>query len=486
MRRNVVLFQPRVGDMDQFRDRPTPPLGLLCAASGLDPSIEVRFIDARLEREWRAKLRDALDASTIAVGVTALTGGMIANAADGARVVRETRDVPIVWGGVHASLLPRESAASGLVDYVVEGEGDFVFGALVERLRSGGAVDLPGVFYKEGGEVRGQPRGPLIDLPTLPPTPHHLVDMERYIGRYRDKRWFFYQSSRGCPFRCAYCYNNAFNRGRWRSLPVERVLSDVKDLRSRYEFSTVYFLDDDFFVNKKRAMTILRGLREMGLGCVLQGVDVQSISRMSDDELRFIEDAGVERISIGVESGVDRIRTDLLHKWGSIDIVREQLGRLRDRRFLVLLTFIIGFPTETVDDIRRTVDLALWALAEGQNFRIPQLYNFVPYPGTELYEYVRERGFPFPDDLEGWGRYEWDTNIMHGDDAAQRAYLERVVFLSKFLDRKLDDYGFGGPMLRAAYRAYRPLAWLRMQKDITRPLPERRVYDFLRKNMGVR
>ncbi len=469
--------------MDEFRDRPTPPLGLLSAASHLDPAVEVRFIDARLERDWRGKLRGALDAATVAVGITTLTGGMIRSAAMAARVVREAGVVPIIWGGVHPSLLPRQTASSELVDYVVEGEGDLVFGALISALASGRRVDLPGVWCGRG-EVRGRPREALLKLDDLAGPRYELVDMERYIGLYRDKRWFFYQSSRGCPFRCAYCYNNVFNQGRWRAKSAARVLAEIETLRERYSFSTVYFLDDDFFVDKRRAMTILRGLREMNLSSVLQGVDIKAMTNLSDDELDFIEEAGVERLSIGVESGTDRIRTSLLHKWGTLETVRHQLGRLAERRFLVLLTFIIGFPGETPEETRRTIDLALWALSRASNFRVPQLYNFVPYPGTELYELLRRRGFPFPGDLEGWGRYEWDADILHDHDQSTADYLERIVFLSKFLDRKLDDYGFGGPLLRAAYRGYRPLAWLRMRGDLTAPLPERAAYTIIRRVVG--
>lgn len=474
----MVLVQPGLGDMDAFRDRPTPPLGLLSAASGLGPRTEVRLVDQRVDPAWAATLAGAIDGATVAIGVTAMTGGTIAAAARAAEVARGARDVPIVWGGVHPSLLPAQTAAHPLVDHVVQGEGELAFAAVVEALAGGRSPEgLPGVWSRGGGAGS---HAPLLDLDRTPPIPYEHVDMERYVGLYRGRRMFFYQGSRGCPFRCAYCYNGAFNHGRWRARSAAAVLADLRRLRARYAFDSVYFLDDDFFIDVPRAFELLDGLRAMGLSSVLQGVDIGTVSRFSDDDLSRLERAGVERISIGVESGTDRVRRDLLRKWGSVDVVREQFRRLSGRRFLVLCTFIVGFPGETSDEIRRTVELALWTLRAGPNFRIPQLYNYVPYPGTELAAALEARGVELPRTLDGWAAHEWDNSVLD-EHAASRDALERLAFLSKFLDRKDLDYGFGGVALRLAYRAYRPVARLRVASGVTSPLPERGVYEGLRR-----
>jgi len=476
----VVLVQPALGDMDVFRDRPTPPLGLLSVASGLDAGTEVRLVDQRTDPAWRATLSGAIDASTVAVGVTTLTGAMIGNALAAAEVARAVRDVPLVWGGVHPSLLPAQTATHPLVDHVVAGEGEVAFPALVTALAERRSPQgLPGLFTRGAPGAPGT-AAPLLDLDRTPPIPYGLVDMERYLGTYRGRRMFFYQGSRGCPFRCAYCYNNAFNRRRWRARSADLVLADLHALRRRYAFDTVYFLDDDFFIDVPRAFAILSGLAAAGLSSVLQGVDVRTVSRLSDEDLSQLEAWGVERLSIGVESGTDRVRRELLHKWGSVDLVRAQLARLRERRFLVLCTFIVGFPGEGADEIRRTIALALWTLGAGSNFRIPQIYNYVPYPGTELCEALEARGAALPRALDRWAGHEWDHSVLD-EHGSSRDELERLAFLSKFLDRKDLDYGFGGALLRLAYRAYRPLARLRVATGLTSPLPERGVYEGVRR-----
>lgn len=485
MKKNLVLIQPGIGDMDMFRANPTPPLGLLCAASLVCAEFEVRIVDQRAEADWRAALARAIDGGTVAVGLTAMTGGMILNALEAARLARGLCGAPLIWGGIHASLRPAQTAAHGLADYVVEGEGELALAELARRLAAGTDTGgIPGVWRRKDGRVTGAPRGPLLDLDALPPVPYHLVDMAKYAQTYRGEKMFFYQSSRGCPCKCAYCYNRAFNLGRLRAKSAARVLAELKDLRSRYEFSLVYLLDDNFFIDQRRAMAILSGLKELGLGCVLQGVDIETLARLSDAELDLIEAAGVVRMSIGVEYGVDRVRTEVLNKSGDLRLAREQLARFRNRKIAVLCSFIVGLPGETRAEIRATIDLGLEILRLGGNFRIPQFFIFSPYPGTEIFSSLERGGAVFPGRLEDWGRYEWDSSHMHESSPALKDFLERACFVSRFLDRKMDDYGSGARLLKALYNAYRPVAWFRLRTGFLKPLPERRAYGLLKKICG--
>jgi radical SAM superfamily enzyme YgiQ (UPF0313 family) len=481
MNRNVVLLQPRVGDMDQFREHPTPPLGLLCAVANVAPDMEVRLVDQRTDKAWRSRLAGAIDGGTIAAGITTFTGGMIRNALEAAREVKRLRDVPIVWGGIHPSLLPEQTARHELVDYVVEGEGEEAFAGLVKKLAAGADGEgIPGVWFRKDGQVTSTPRAALLDFGELPPPPYALVDMEQYIQNWRGKRMFFYQSSRGCPCRCTYCYNRAFNMGRWRSRPAERVVSELADLQRRYDFAMVYFVDDNFFINHRRALKIIADLKDLGIGVVLQGVDVETVAQLSDSDLDFLEAAGVNRITIGVESGVDRVRQNVIKKVGDLQLVRQQLNRFKGRNVTVFSSFILGFPSETWDELRQTMDFAMETLRMGDNFRLPHFFIFTPYPGTEIFEALESDGYSFPTRLDDWCDQDWDYSHLHEDQPKIRDALERVVFISKFLDHKTDDWIVAGTGLRLLYNLYRPVAWARLRTGIIWPLPERRIYHMLR------
>lgn len=481
MKPNIVLLQPGIGDMDMFRARPTPPLGPLAAASVICREMETRLVDQRVEPDWRAALAAAVDGGTVLVGLTAMTGRMIFHALEMAREARGLTAAPLVWGGIHASLLPEATLAHELADYVVEGEGELALAELARRLAAGrDAAGIPGVWIKRDGLPLPPARRDLLEMGALPMAAYHLADMERYVQTYKGRRMFFYQSGRGCPCRCAYCYNRAYNRGRLREKTAELALAEIRELRGRYDFSLVYLLDDNFFVDQRRAMAILAGLRELGLGSVLQGVDIETLARLTDADLDFLESAGVVRLAVGVESGVDRVRRDVLNKAGDLRLARGQLARFRGRRIDVLCSLIVGLPTETPAEMRASMEFGLGILELGPNFRIPQFYIFSPYPGTEIYDRLLRDGVRFPARLEEWGRYEWDTSHMHAAEPGIKDFLERACFVSRFLDRKMDDYGAGSAALRALYNLYRPVARFRLRNNFLKPLPERLAYETLK------
>jgi radical SAM superfamily enzyme YgiQ (UPF0313 family) len=139
---------------------------------------------------------------------------------------------------------------------------------------------------------------------------------------------------------------------------------------------------------------------------------------------------------------------------------------------------MIGLPSETWDEIRRTMDYAMETLRLGDNFRVAQFFIYTPYPGTELFEGLEKQGFPFPTRLEDWGNSGWDYSQMHRDQPKIRDALERVCFLGKFLDRK--DWDFVSSGLRVMYNLYRPVARARLRRGILRPLPERWFYEMLK------
>jgi radical SAM superfamily enzyme YgiQ (UPF0313 family) len=483
MDRNVVLLQPRIGDLDFFLDHPTPPLGLLCAAANVAADMEVRLVDQRTDKAWRSRLAGAIDGGTVAVGVTTLTGVMIRNALEAAREVKRLRDVPIVWGGIHPSLLPEQTAWHELVDYVVEGEGEQAFAALVKKLAAGSSGEgIPGVWFRKDGQVTSSPRAELLDFGELPLPPYALVDMENYMPYLCGQRAFFYEASRGCPRRCTFCYNRAYNLGRWRPRPAERVVSELADLRRRYDFAHVYFVDDNFFINRRWALKIIAGLKDLGLGSVLQGVDIDTLAELSDGDLDFLEAAGVKRMGIGVESGVDRLRRDILKKVGDFQLVRQQLNRLKGRGILVSCNFMIGLPSETWDEMCRTMDYMMETLRLGDNFRAAQFYIYTPYPGTELFEGLEKEGFPFPTRLEDWADHHVEHSHLHQDQPKIRDMLERACFASKFLDRK--DWAFVSPGLKVLYNLYRPVAWARLRSGVLWPLPERWFYEMLKRRFA--
>lgn len=477
-KRTVVLLQPRVGDMDDFRDRPTPPMSLLHACSLLG-DYRLIFVDQRAEENWRLRLDEALETDPVAVGITTMTGPMVADALDMAQHVKQRSKVPVVWGGTHVTLWPEQSIASPAVDCIVLGPGEVIFRDLVARLAAGEPLrDLPGTWGKDGDRVYRNPMAPLSDFSRLPGIPYDVLDFSRYIYTHRRHRMLDYLSSRGCPNECTYCYNSSFHRGRWSARPAKVVLADLDRLKAAYDVDAVYFLDDNFFIRKSRAEAIIRGMPGLGLKYEIQGVDIQTIAAMSDAELDMLEETGLLKITIGVESMGRRIR-GLIKKWGSPDAVRAQLRRLANRRFLVMTSFIIGFPFETWEEMQQTVGFALELQAWGDNFRFPQIYNYTPVRGTPLADALEQTGYCFPERLEDWRHVDWDRNTLFADNPKKLKKIEALVFLSKFIDEKHEDYG-ARPLVSTLYRLYRPIARARLRHGLYGGLLERSAYRHLR------
>ena len=482
MKANLVLIQPVIGDMDMFRGHPTPPIGLLAAASVICAEMDIRVIDQRADKDWRASLARALDENTVAVGVTAMTGEMILNALSALREARRHSKAPIIWGGMHASLLPEQTVSHELADYVIEGEGEAALAELARRLAAGqDTAGIPGVWHKADGKPRHTPRAALLEMDKLPPIPYHLVDMEKYIQLYNGgKRTLFYQSSRGCPYRCSYCYNNNFNGGRWRAAPAEKVLREIAALRDTHRLDAVFLWDDNFFIDQPRAMAIVDGIKKLGLRCLLHGADVESLERMSDADLDFLESAGVDALAIGVESASDRVRSEILKKRGTIEQVRRQLERFKGRKIDMSCFFILGFPTETMAEMRQTITFALDTMRMGRNFHVERFFNYTPYPGTELYELVKKAGSKFPASLEEWGAYHWDYSHLYDSKPEIKLFLERISRIAKFLDHVKDPFVELNLPLTVLFAVYRPIAWLRVQRGWITFMPELWFVDFLK------
>ncbi|MBI2890232.1 MAG: B12-binding domain-containing radical SAM protein [Nitrospirae bacterium] len=461
--------------MDDLRSSPTLPVALLHASALVAQEFPVRFFDRRLHVEdWESELIRRLTPDVFLVGVTAFTGPMIRSSLEMCRLVRRLRpELPIVWGGIHASLLPQQTAADPLVDYVVEGEGEYPLRDLARALAANRRpTDIPGVWYKEGDQVKGMPGAPLGRLDDLPAPPWHLVEMDRYQPRYNGRRSLCFQSSRGCPLNCSYCYNVVFSRRRWRALSPERTIEQVRQVVERHGVEDVYFVDDMFFTNRKRALAIAEALKPLGVTWQVQGVDILGLKRMSDDDYGRILDSGCGRLTVGIESGSPRVR-EAIHKDGTIEDILDVTRRLARFPITLFYSFMCGIPTETLEEVRMTVDLMFKLMALNRNVRVSPVYTFTPYPGTELFEIALQHGLRPPSTLDGWADFRYDQSRLFPQN---KALYEALYFTSLFLDDKAREYGAPG-WARVLAKMYRPVARLRAKNFFFKGLVEKRAMD---------
>ncbi|HYB89560.1 MAG TPA: radical SAM protein [Candidatus Binataceae bacterium] len=407
---NVVMFNPAPRLGTQAHRRVELPLSLLCPATPLDrDGYRVTIVDQFADPAWESRLHAALAERPICFGVTCMTGPQIIHALAACRLAKERYpDLPIVWGGVHASLLPQQTLENPLIDIVVVGEGEATFRELVEALQTGASLDrVNGIYFKRDGRIHSTPPRPFVDIDREPPLSYHLVDMKLYARRLFGVDHVSFNSSRGCTFRCSFCWDPVMHKRTWRSMQAETVLEHLKKIIRDYGIRGFLFTDDHFFIDMKRAHAILEGIVRANLNVTISKLQARAdtICRMDKDFLGLLVRAGVKRMTVGVESGSQRV-LDLIHKDITVDEVIEANRKLAPYPIIPLYLFMMGMPSETPDEFRDTLRLAERLVKE--NPKAAKTFNiYTPYPGTELYGLAVQHGLKEPDRLEDWGRFNF-------------------------------------------------------------------------------
>ena len=192
---------------------------------------------------------------------------------------------------------------------------------------------------------------------------------------------------------------------------MERVISDIRSLKENHGIKTVAFMDDHFFVNKNRSFEILNRLKEMDIGCAEFLLRVDEIT---EDSIQKLDDLGVKRVFVGVESGNDRILT-LMKKNTDRKMTLEKFKILsRHKEIAVNCAMIIGYPTETMKEIEDSIDLGI-KLSEMIPGIVVTYQTFLPYPGTDAYQLALKEGFRPPARLENYEIYDTFGKTMPPD-----------------------------------------------------------------------
>jgi anaerobic magnesium-protoporphyrin IX monomethyl ester cyclase len=287
---------------------PQIPLSLLYLAASLqEEGFTVRIFDMRLEDYRHFEI-----GNPIFVGLSCMSGLQIKYALEFARYARmQAPSSSLVWGGIHPTLLPEQTATNDYVDIVVRGEGELIIKDLANALASYQPLDsVAGITYNLNGVIKNNIDGKIIDLDSEPiALPYDLLQMDRYPS-VRSGR-FHIQTSRGCPHRCGFCYNSYFNKNKWRAKSAKRVLDEIEYILAKFpNVKIIDPIDDNVFVDKDRVEEICRGILERKLGIQWRAnCRFDYLSTYDKDFLELLEKAGCVELDFGGESGSDRLQT---------------------------------------------------------------------------------------------------------------------------------------------------------------------------------
>ena len=417
-----------------------PPIGLGYIAACLrQKQVAVDLLDMTFAPSFARAQRVMEAAKPDIVGIYASTV-MLKDSYAAARLARQCSAKLVVLGGPHASVLPEETLRAADADALVAGEGEWAFTEIAERFRaSGGLPDLrgiPGVYVKIQGQVTGNSERRFIkDLDTLPLPARDLFDMRRY-----GKHWFQLDgagsnlvgtnivTSRGCPFSCSFCQptlQSVFGAPHRRRSP-ENIVKELAALKAEYGLSAVQIVDDLFFIDSAYIEAFCRQMLESKLGIVWGAqsrVDTVPDDRLLDRAYR----AGLRLISLGIESGASRV-IKLYDKRIHIDQVNAAVDRIRAHRIKTRGFFIIGAPTESIAEIKQTIDFAVASRLDEAAFSV-----LTPLPGTHIHALAKANGWEVTQDW-GYEHYYAKGGFLSGalPESVIRRY-QRLAFLRFYL-----------------------------------------------------
>lgn len=401
----VLLVYPAYPEESQKPDR--PPLGLLTVAAPLvEQGMEVCLLDERAESDFDARLFEELKKNPLCVGISSMSGRHISGALRVSRLVKQQSSVPVVWGGVHPSLMPESTVRHELVDIVVRDDGEETFLELLASLKAPSATlhRIRGIAFKENGQVVMTERAEPTRIENLPLIPFRLVDFDKYSARESwtsEKNVLPMETSRGCPFACSFC-TESVRKKKWRALSPERVVSDIKQYAQKYGIRSFTFIDDNLFGNIKRGERIIELMVQENAGIKwYTNIRTDYMARVDSAFLAQMEQSGCGMLTFGAESGSDRILRMVNKRATKEEViaVNRKLARLNISPHFVTIR---GFPTETREDIVKTFLLNIQLLLENKK-AICDFPFLIPTPRTVIArQCLKEQADRYS--LEGWAK----------------------------------------------------------------------------------
>lgn len=428
--KKVLFFFPAFSSQEA-----TAPLGVLAVATPLlRAGYQVQIIDSTITPNFQQRVLDALEDS-LCLAISLVTGPMIRETVLIAKAAKQLYpQKPVILGGWHPSLLPDQTLAADYVDIVVKGQGEDALLEIVQHIEAGESLkNIAGVGYKQDRKLFFNPSRPLKPISELPPKAYHLADFDAY-ERVCGRRWAMYTSSLACPFNCAYCTNDGLYGRKWNALEAGQVVEEITDLVTRYRLKLLWVVDDNFLVDRKRAVDIAEGLVRSGVkfDWSIQA-STNLVTRLTVEELRLLRRSGLSQVSQGADSGSPKVLHLMNKDFQKLDTIYQAADLLTRAGIRPSFNMIFGFPGEGEKEQRESIRLIMKICRQypGAEF---WTNIFTPYPGAPIMNRAFELGIDVPKTLEGWAdffpRYTtlpWLKGKKHQRVQTMRDYL-RIAF----------------------------------------------------------
>jgi radical SAM superfamily enzyme YgiQ (UPF0313 family) len=432
------------------------PLGPLYVTAALEAAgFDVDFRDYQLEAHKVADPMNPagflsfLDNSRDIIGI-GCNSGTLPTALAALETFKEKHPgKTVILGGIGPTGTAEEIIENfPFIDYVIKGEGEETTVELVKRLKNGKELKyVRGIVYREKGKLRmNPPRHLIAELDSIPLPAYHKIDP-------RDYSITGITSSRGCPYTCTFCDTSPFWGRKYRRRSVDNVISEILLLRDNYGIRHFEFVDDTFVMSREQVLEFCSRVKQDKLG--VQWSCCSHINMMDGEMMKAMAEGGCTTVSYGMESGSDKILKQIRKEFN-----REQAKKViaeSVKYFDVMISFIWGFPFETMANFNETLECTEYVSRLGAT---PWLFSLAPLPLSSMYRQYKDAllfpgngrgGIPgggeqftrmlksYPEIFSGFYRYPTANFEEKYDRVKERGLVEKnnqTVFLDGLLASK--------------------------------------------------
>lgn len=432
----VLLIKPPVYYAKVSIKRCTTPLGLAYTAAVLEKNnIDVKILDCYLEGyenvvaafpgHVKVGLNDKDIKKAISeykpdfVGITCILSSEISNCFGIAKLTKEVNpNIKVVLGGLHPSFYPLSTLqACPEIDYIILGEGESRF---LELLK--GNTQIEGLAIAKNKKIRPS-INKVENLDKLPFPARHLLNMKKYIkinkciSPYPKKsRTEQVLATRGCPCNCFFCSTPRFVGHKLRVRTPKNVVTEMKYLVDQYGIEEIQFNDDNMTANRKYAIELFNNMKPLGIVfCMANGTMVNSLNK---EMIYAMKQAGCYQITFSVESGSERT-LEIMRKSVDLKRVKPLVAYAQKLGISCHVTMILGILGETLEDIEKTFRFADYCGFDSASF-----FMVCPIPGSDLYDFCKEKGYLYKDPSFEKFRFT-DVTFKNPDYSAE--YINELI-----------------------------------------------------------
>jgi len=389
--KKILLVNPYNPKSDHIQ----PPLGLGYLASCLRQNkFEVIICDAHKEKTKAGSLVKVINKENPDVVGFQLYTVNLSYVKNSLTIIKKINPkIKTVVGGPHSSALPEKifETLGDFLDFAFVGEAEIGFPLLVKSLdfKNPNLKKIPGLVFRKNGktyvnppyfaanlDIFGFPAWDLLKPETYPEAQHGAFFEKFPIAPI--------VTTRGCPFDCSFCAGSK-NTGRiLKKRSVEKVIEEIKYLYGKHKIREFHIVDDNFTLDKTYAKNVLQEIIKLNLNISFAVPNGVRLDTLDAETLFLMKKAGFYLISVGVESGSDRILR-LMNERFFTKQIKEKISLIKKAKLEVAGFFILGYPGENLREIKKTIKFSLSLGLLRANY-----FLFLPLPGTPIYDYLEK------------------------------------------------------------------------------------------------